>query len=171
MPQIEQFTDKYAEKFKNSKSGFVLSRGLTYAVALEASLLLQETCYMQSVGYSSSEFLHGPIAVVNSETFITIYCGKYEGDSEVQNAIRAEQIKGIHRILQLKAPVLLVTNDNLLIGRFANCNDALINVSLPEELSMFAFTVFAQMLACKMSCLIGNNPDNPRSLDKNVITK
>ncbi len=171
MPEIEQYTDKYAEKFKDYDSGFVLSRGLTYAVALEASLILQETCYSQTRGYASSEFLHGPIAVANSETFTTIYCGKYEGDADVQNAIRADQIKCIKRILELNAPILLVTNDNLLIGRFADCNDALLNVSLPEEFSMFAFTVFAQLLACKMSCFIGNNPDNPRSIDKNVITK
>lgn len=169
MPDIDSVTDVYAERFKGINNGYILSRGLTYAIALEASLKLQETCYMQIRGYSGSEFLHGPIASVNKDTLIIVYCGKFEGDFEIQSAIRADQIKTIQRMLKLKAPVLLVTNDNLLTGRFTECNDVLINLSVPEEFSIFAFAIFSQMLACKISCLIGNNPDTPRLLEKNVV--
>ena len=46
-PQIDAATTKYADKFKDMQSGFVLSRGVTYPIALEATLKLQETCYIQ----------------------------------------------------------------------------------------------------------------------------
>ena len=41
IPQIDEQTTKYAQKFKDMKSGFVLSRGLTYAIALEVLRMLQ----------------------------------------------------------------------------------------------------------------------------------
>ena len=171
IPQIDAQTTKYADKFKDMKSGFVLSRGLTYPIALEATLKLQETCYIQMKGYAGSDFYHGPMAMVNETTPVIIYCAENTVDAEIKALIRADQIKCIEKMLSLNAPVLLVTNDVLLAGKFAKCNDALLNFGVPEEICMFAFALFAQMLACKISCTIGNNPDSPRALNKVTITK
>lgn len=171
IPKIDEETTKYAEKFKNMKSGFVLSRGLTYAIALEASLKLQETCYIQMKGYAGSDFYHGPMAMVNEETPVIIYAAQNNGSEEMQNLVRADQIKCIDKMISLDAPVLLVTNDNVLKGKFAKCNDAFLPFGVPEEIMMFAFALFAQMLSCKISCAIGNNPDSPRALNKVTITK
>ncbi len=171
VPQIDALTTKYADKFKGMTSGFVLSRGITYPIALEASLKLQETCYVQMKGYAGSDFYHGPMAMVNETTPVIIYCAQYSGDADVQMAIRADQIKCIEKMISLNAPVLLVTNDCLLTSRFKKCNDALINFGVSEEFMMFAFALFAQMFACKISCEIGNDPDAPRALNKITITK
>ncbi len=171
MPKLDALTSKYAEKFKNMQSGFVLSRGITYPIALEASLKLQETCYIQMKGYAGSDFYHGPMAMVNESTPVIIYCAENNGDEELKGLVRADQIKCIEKMLSLKAPVLLVTNDCVLSGKFAKCNDAIISFGFSEEFAMFAFALFAQMLACKISCLIGNNPDAPRALNKVTITK
>ncbi|MBE7087433.1 MAG: SIS domain-containing protein [Clostridiales bacterium] len=171
LPQIDKMTDKYAEKFKDMQGGFVLSRGLTYPIALETALLMQETCYMQFKGYAGSDFYHGPMAAVGAHTPIIIFCAKNDGDEEIQSIIRADQIKCVEKVLSLSAPVLLVTNDMMLTGRFKRCNDVLLDFNVPEEFAIFAFALFAQMLACKMSCLIGNNPDTPRAIEKTTITK
>ena len=152
-------------------SGFTLARGLIYAVALESSLILQETAYIQMKGYAGSEFYHGPLAMVNEKTPVIIFCAKNDADEEIQSIIRADQIQCIEKMLSLKAPVLLITNDYLLTGKFKSCNEVFINFSVPEEFTMFAFTLFAQMFACKISCNIGNDPDNPRALNKVTITK
>ncbi len=171
IPQIDVMTTKYADKFKDMKSGFVLSRGITYPIALEATLKLQETCYIQMKGYAGSDFYHGPMAMVNDSTPVIIYCAQYKGDEELQHLVREDQIKCIEKMLSLKAPVLLVTNDCVLTGKFEKCNEAFLNFGVPEEICMFAFALFAQMLACKISCGIGNNPDSPRALNKVTITK
>ena len=171
VPQIDALTTKFAEKFSYMQSGFVLSRGMTYAIALEATLKLQETCYMQVKGYSGSDFYHGPMAMVNETTPVILYCAKNNSDdAELQRLVREDQIKCIDKMISLNAPVLLVTNDPVLTGK-AKCNDALIDFGVPEEVCIFAFALFAQMFACKTSCLIGNNPDAPRSLSKVTITK
>ena len=122
-------------------------------------------------GYPGSDFYHGPMAMVNEETPVVIYCAKNNGDEEMQSLVRADQVKLIEKMISLNAPVLLVTNDCVLTGKFNKCNDALINFSVPEEVMMFAFALFAQMFACKISCGIGNNPDSPRALKKVTITK
>lgn len=171
IPQLDTLTTKYAEKFKDMKSGFVLSRGITYAIALEATLKLQETCYIQMKGYPGSDFYHGPMAMVNETTPVIVYCAKNNGDDEMQSIVRADQLKCVEKMVSLNAPVLLVTNDCVLAGKSPRCNDALIYFSVPEEIMMFAFAMFAQMLACKISCGIGNNPDSPRALNKVTITK
>ena len=170
IPVMDALTTKYADTFKDTQSGFVLSRGMTYAIALEASLKLQETCYIQMKGYAGSDFYHGPMAMVNENTPVIIYCAKNNGDSDMQRIVREDQLKCIDKMISLGAPVLLVTNDNVLIGK-KGCKDALINFGVPEEVCMFAFAIFAQMLACKISCAIGNNPDAPRALSKVTITK
>lgn len=171
IPQIDELTSKYAEQFKWMKEGFVLSRGITYSIALESTLKLQETCYIQMKGYAGSDFYHGPMAMVNANTPVLIYCAKNNVDSEMQAIVRADQIKCIEKMISLGAPVLLITNDKVLTGKFEKCNEAFINISCPEEFTMFAFALFAQMLACKISCGIGNNPDSPRALNKVTITK
>ena len=122
-------------------------------------------------GYAGSDFYHGPMAMVNEQTPVIIFCAENKGDEEMKNLVRADQINCIEKMLSLKAPVLLVTNDVLLKGRFLRCNDAFIDFSVPEEVCMFAFALFAQMFACKISCAIGNNPDSPRALNKVTITK
>lgn len=171
IPQIDALTSFYAEKYKDMQGGFVLSRGISYAMALESEMLLQETCYIPVKGYAGSDFLHGPLALVDETTPIIIFCAKNDGDEELQSIVRADQIKLIEKMLRLKASILLVTNDCVLTGKSHRVDDALISFSVSEEISVFAFSLFAQMFACKLSCLKGNNPDEPRSLEKTVVTK
>lgn len=171
IPEIDKLTTIYAEKFKNMKSGFVISRGLTYAIALESALKISETTYIPFKGFAGSDFYHGPMAMVTEKTPVIIFCAKNNLDDELQSIIRADQMKTIEKVLSLKAPVLLVTNDHILSGKFKKAYDAHLSFTVPEEFSIFAFAVFAQMFACKLSCLLGLNPDNPRAIEKDTVTK
>lgn len=171
LPQINDYTDEYADLLREKNEGFIIARGLSYPVALEASLLLQETCKVKVSGYAGSEIFHGPVAMVGENTPVMIFCGEFAGDPEIQSIIRADQIKYVQKMLNLKAPVILVTNDAMLTGRFRKCNDVLLNFNLPEAFSVFVFSIFAQMLACKLSCLKGYNPDKIDNLQKTNVTK
>ena len=171
-PKIDALTTAFAEKFNWMKSGFVLSRGITYAIALEATLKLQETCYIQMKGYAGSDFYHGPMAMVNDKTPVFIYCAKNVDSQESAALVKADQQKCIDKMLELSAPVIVVTNDADLAEKYGKtANVALFDFGFGEEITMFAFALFAQMLACKISCSIGNNPDSPRALNKVTITK
>ena len=171
LDQIDSLTTKYADKFKDMKSGFIVSRGLSYAVALEMAHAIQTTSQLNVKGYPGSEFYHGPLSMVNKDTPVILLCAQYYADEEMRSIIRADQIKMIEKMLGFNAPVLLVTNDSLIRDRFKRCNDAFINVSLPEELTVFAFSLFAQMFTCKLVCNKGVNPDCQTPEQKITITK
>ncbi len=42
----------------------VLARGFNYGNAYELALKLMETCYVVAKGFSATDFLHGPIALI-----------------------------------------------------------------------------------------------------------
>src|SRR5690606_5625784 len=65
--------EKLAEDL-NKKSGIIwLSRGLTQAAALDSSLKIQETVNMPSSGWSTAEFLHGPIGSIQKNDCVVIF--------------------------------------------------------------------------------------------------
>ena len=170
-PKIDDITTFCANKFNGMKSGFVLSRGITFPIALEATLKLQETCYIQMKGYAGSDFYHGPMAMVNEKTPVFVYCAKCALSERIADLIRADQKKCVDKMLELNAPVIIVTNDKILAEEYKSAHVAYFDFDAGEESTMFAFALFAQMVACKISCSIGNNPDSPRALNKVTITK
>ncbi len=50
--------------FKNLSHLVVLGRGFGYAVSLEIALKLKEVCAIQAESFSSAEFFHGPVTLV-----------------------------------------------------------------------------------------------------------
>ena len=58
--QVEQIVERYA--FMDH--AVVVGRGLNYANAYEFAIKLMETCYVVAERFSSADFLHGPIAMV-----------------------------------------------------------------------------------------------------------
>ncbi|MBP5307985.1 MAG: SIS domain-containing protein [Clostridia bacterium] len=171
-PTISELTDKYSAKYKNTFSGFVLSRGITYAIANEQTLKLQETCYIQMKGYACSDFYHGPMAMVNDKTPVLVYCAHNTDAASSEKLMREDQEKCIDKMLSLGAPVLVITDDKYISEKYAEKTDvAYIPADGGDRFSIFSFALFAQMLACKISVAIGNNPDAPRALKKITITK
>ncbi len=169
---IDALTTEFAdETLIGMKGGFVLSRGITYSIAFEQALKLQETGYKQMKGYASSDFYHGPMAMVDKTTPVILYCAKGICENLAANIV-ADQEKSIDKMISMNAPVYIVTDNKLLADKYSEkVKVAYIENTLGEECSIFAFAVFAQMLACKVSCAVGNNPDAPRVLNKITITK
>ena len=171
-PAISDLTDKYSAKYKDMKSGFVLSRGITYALANEQTLKLQETCYIQMKGYAGSDFYHGPMAMVNPNTPVLIYCAHNEDAEESEALMREDQVKCADKMISLGAPVLVITDDKFISDKYSSeCDVAFIPAKYGDRFTVFSFALFAQMFACKISVAVGNNPDAPRALSKVTITK
>src|SRR5689334_21054518 len=53
-----------SERYRFMDHAVVVGRGLNYANAFEFALKLMETCYVIAERFSSADFLHGPIAMV-----------------------------------------------------------------------------------------------------------
>lgn len=171
-PSIDGLTGEFAgAELVNMKGGFVLSRGITYSIAFEQALKLQETAYKQMKGYASSDFYHGPMAMVDASTPVLVYCARGMTDEVAALAV-ADQKKSLDKMLSMNAPVYLITDDKTLVKEYTGrAKIAFIDNTLGEECAIFGFALFAQMLACKISCAVGNNPDSPRVLNKITVTK
>ena len=72
----------------------VVGRGLNYANAFEFALKLMETCYVVAERFSSADFLHGPIAMVeqNFPVFLFAPAGvTWPGMKEMMEKLQALQ--------------------------------------------------------------------------------
>ncbi|TQV89093.1 SIS domain-containing protein [Aliikangiella coralliicola] len=82
-----QLTFEYLDQVKNL---VVLGRGLGYAVSKEIALKLKEVCAIHAEAFSSAEFLHGPVTLV--EDSLKVIDVKVEDES---SAVHDEQIAEI----------------------------------------------------------------------------
>jgi glucosamine--fructose-6-phosphate aminotransferase (isomerizing) len=62
--ELEASLARIAERFRFMEQCVVLGRGFNYATAYEWSLKLTELTYVVAEPYSSADFLHGPVAIV-----------------------------------------------------------------------------------------------------------
>ena len=58
------------EYLENVKNCVVLGRGFGYAISLEIALKLKEVCSIHAEAFSSAEFFHGPVTLVEKELSI-----------------------------------------------------------------------------------------------------
>ena len=110
--QADELTDVAALKLKDMKDGFSLARGITYSIAFESALKLQETCYIRMRGYAMSDFYHGPMAMVGEGTYLLIYAPAFSGsDAALRENHFADQKKCIEKMLSLGADITLITDN------------------------------------------------------------
>ncbi len=161
-------TDEAAQAFADAEDCFVLGRGVTAAIAFECGLKLQETCYIKARAYHSSDFYHGPMAMIGKGTKVVLFAsGKaLGGDARL---LREDNKKCAEKMRELGADLYIVTDDAAL---FAGTGAKVLAVPGGETEAETAqsFALAAQMLACKTSCLRGLNPDTPRALKKVTVT-
>src|SRR5579871_3608587 len=61
---LEAEIAQLSERYRFMDHAVVVGRGLNYATAFEFALKMMETCYVVAERFSSADFLHGPIALV-----------------------------------------------------------------------------------------------------------
>src|SRR5467141_3549249 len=98
----------------------VVGRGLAYANAYELALKLMETCYVVAERFSSADFLHGPLAMVERHFPVILFAPPGVMLPGVKNLIR--------RLSELHADTLSITGDIEIAGR---CSRAII---MPREI-------------------------------------
>ena len=62
--ELEKMITALSERYRFMEHAVVVGRGLNYANAFEFALKMMETSYVVAERFSSADFLHGPIAMV-----------------------------------------------------------------------------------------------------------
>lgn len=148
---------RLAEKIVDQKHMFILGRGLSYPVALEASLKIKENTYIHAEGFAGGELKHGVIALITKGTPVIVFVP----NDETREAMLANAME----VRARGAYVIGVgPENNPVFDYFFEVRDSGASSVIPHP-------VFAQLLSYYLALKLGNNPDKPRNLAKSVVVK
>jgi glucosamine--fructose-6-phosphate aminotransferase (isomerizing) len=153
-----------AERIARDQAGLdrcvVLGRGYHYATAREWALKLKELAYILADPYSSADFIHGPLALI--EAGFPTFCIAPSGATEDDMAEVIERLGG-----ELGAHLLIVSDDETLCAK-GTWSMALPH--LPEWLMPIVSIVPGQLHAMHSTMAQGRDPEKPRSIRKVTLT-
>jgi glutamine---fructose-6-phosphate transaminase (isomerizing) len=136
---------------------YVIGRGPSYPMALEAALKIKEVSYMHAEGFAGGELKHGVIALVDRGTPCLVLAPADETFSAIMSG--AEEIKA---------------RGGYIIGispRPSDVWDEHIPVADVGEAASLVNAVPPQILAYELAVRRGLDPDKPRNLAKSVTVK
>jgi glucosamine--fructose-6-phosphate aminotransferase (isomerizing) len=134
----------------------VVGRGLAYANAYELALKLMETCYVVAERFSSADFLHGPLAMVERHFPVILFAPPGKMLAGVKSLI--------DRLGELHADTLAITSD--LAAASACTRSIIMPREIDELLAPIPYIVPGQLFAALLAEAKGLDPDSPRSLSK-----
>lgn len=154
----ESYIENLVQRYIYSSNIVVLGTGFSYSVALEAALKLRESCYLNAIGMSSVDFLHGSIAILTPTVPVIMFMP----DDETLD-LNLFILKSLRKI---GADVLVVSDSEEVLKK--SC----LMFKIPKSRNFiypFSEVIFSQLFSYYLSILRGNNPDRPRYLNK--VTK
>ncbi len=154
-PSIKDF----ALETKELNDAIVLTRGLLQSVGSEFSLKMIEICHILSNCFSTSQFLHGPISIVEEGTNVVLLAP----DGEFRN----EFIAMATRLSLLGANVISFT-DIPEVARIST--KSFIMPSYRGMTTPFLYALATELYCVHLGLAKGKNVDNPRNRKKVTIT-
>ncbi len=159
---LEPEINALSERYRFMRYAVVVGRGVNYANAFEFALKMMETCYIVAERFSSADFLHGPIALV--EPNFPVFAFAAPGVTWPSISETMDKLKG------LEAEIVAITD----AGNRDVESRATRVIRLPrrlrEVLTPIPYVVPAQLFAACLAEQKGLNPDRPRTLSKVTLT-
>ncbi len=154
-PDVRSMTERY--RFMNRC--VVVGRGLNYANAFELALKLMETCYVVAERFSSADFFHGPIALVQRDFPVFLFAPPGRAFRDISSLAK--------KLRELQADTLIISSEPGIL-RYAS-RAITIPEKVPDLYSAIPYIIPAQLFAALLAEVKGLTPDRPRSLSK--VTK
>jgi glutamine---fructose-6-phosphate transaminase (isomerizing) len=145
------------ERYRYIRQCVVLGRGFNYCTAFEWALKLKELTYTVAEPYSSADFQHGPIAIVEGGFPVLAVAprGKvFDTMLEMLGRLRGDQL----------AELVVISDDK----RALSLAQSPIQLpdGVPEWLTPIVSIVPAQLFAYHLTRAKGLNPEKPRTIGK-----
>jgi glucosamine--fructose-6-phosphate aminotransferase (isomerizing) len=147
-----------AERYRFMHHAVVVGRGLNYSNAFEFALKLMETCYVVAERFSSADFLHGPIAMVEPNFPLFLFAPSGPTWTSMEEMLTT--LRG------LKAETVVITDRR----NPAAPNLAPRVISVPARIAELytpiPYIIPAQLFAAALAVEKNLDPDRPRTLSK-----
>jgi glucosamine--fructose-6-phosphate aminotransferase (isomerizing) len=151
-PHIASMVERY--RFMNRC--IVVGRGLNYANAYELAIKLMETCYVVSERFSSADFLHGPVAMVEQDFPVILFAPPGKTFKDIFKLARQlKELKAETIVISSEPSVLKWASRVVKIGR-----------RIGDFISPIPYIIPGQIFAAMLAEVKGLSPDKPRSLKK-----
>ncbi|MGQ9910418.1 MAG: SIS domain-containing protein [Candidatus Flexifilum sp.] len=154
-------TIRAAERYTYMEYCVVASRGFNYATAFEVALKLKELTYIIAEPYSSADFLHGPMAVV--EHGFPVFAIVPEG------TIAPELVTFLSALNERGASLIVVSADPAALQLAQT--PLFVPAGIPEWLSPIPLVIQGQLFALGLTLAKRLDPDAPRGLRKVTLTR
>jgi glucosamine--fructose-6-phosphate aminotransferase (isomerizing) len=150
-----------AERYRYMDACVVISRGYNYATAYEIALKLKELTYILAEPYSSADFRHGPLALVERGFPVLAVIPEGEMTEELIELLAQLEGRGAELVVvsALERALSLAQTPLPLPSR------------IPEWISPLVTVVPGQIFSLGLTLARGLDPDHPRGLRKVTLTE
>jgi len=149
------------DSLRDLKRLLVVGRGYNLSTAFEVALKVKETCYVMADPYSSADFLHGPVALLEEGLPVLVVAPTSRSFEDLDAVVRLAHERHAPLIAISDSPALLQSADVSLP----------LAAGVPEWLSPLVAVVPGQLWACDLARARGLTPDAPRGLNKVTLTR
>jgi glucosamine--fructose-6-phosphate aminotransferase (isomerizing) len=150
-----------AQRYRYMQHCVVIGRGYNYATAFELALKLKELTYTIVEPYSSADFQHGPMAIIDNGFPVIVIAPSGVILPEVQETMQKLQARGAEIIaISDKKELLALARTPLALPR-----------SVPEWLSPVISIIPGQLFAMHLANARDFDVDQPRGLKKVTETR
>lgn len=148
---------RMAERYRFMRQCVILGRGFNYATAFEWALKLNELTYVIAEPYSSADFQHGPIAMIEDGFPVLAIApsGKVHGTMK-------EMLTRLRRAQDAELVIISDDADTLALAQ----SPIPLPPQIPEWLSPLVSIIPAQLFACHLTTVKGYDTDRPRTITK-----
>lgn len=153
---MQETIAQIAPRYRYMQRTVVIGRGYNYATAFELALKMKELTYSIAEPYSSADFRHGPLALIDEGFPVIVIAPSGKMLPEMGDFIRT--------LRQRQAEIIAISDDAALLSM------ARIPLTLPapvpEWLSPVTAIVPGQMLAMNLAHARDFDVDSPRAIQK-----
>ena len=160
MEDIMKDTEAYhmlAKEMMHVHDLYYIGRGNDYHTAMEGSLKLKEISYIHSEAYPAGELKHGPIALIDNETYVMGIITDSKTSEKTWSNLEEVKSRG--------AKIILVTNQSIVADKVINI--PYVNPILAPLLAVIPLQFIAYYIAKEK----GLDVDKPRNLAKSVTVE
>lgn len=158
----DQAIAQMTQRFRYMQQCVVLGRGYNYATAFEWALKLKELTYVEAEPYSSADFQHGPIAMV--ESGFPVMAVVPEGK------VFDSMMKLLTPLSKKHKAELVVISDSKEALALAQSPIPL-PLNMPEWLTPLVSIIPAQLFSYQLALVKGYDTESPRSILKVTKTR
>ncbi len=155
---IHERVFEVAGRYRFMEHAVVVGRGLNYANAYEFALKMMETSYVVAERFSSADFLHGPIAMVERDFPAFVFAPSGPTGVSIKEMLVKLDVLG--------AETLAIADESSRSAAKLASRALVIPAKITEIYTPIPYIVPAQLFAAALAVEKNLNPDRPRTLTK-----